>query len=46
VGGEGGDARGRDLVAKEGNRGLGKTAFGQVDLQAVVAEEVEKLAEV
>ena len=45
IGGKGSDARGGDLMAKEGNRRLGKGAFGEVDQKAVGLEDVEELGE-
>ena len=40
IGGEGSDAGGSDLVAKKGDRGLGKSALGKVDQKAIGPEDV------
>ena len=45
IGGKRSDASGGDLMAKEGNRRLGKGAFGEVDQKAVGLEDVEELGE-
>ena len=45
IGGKRSDASGSDLMAKEGNRRLGKGAFGEVDQKAVGLEDVEELGE-
>ena len=45
VGGEGSDAGGGDLVGKEGNRRLGKGAFGEVNKKAIGPENVKELCE-
>ena len=41
IGGEGSDASGSDLVAKEGNRRLGKGAFGEVNEKAIGLKNVK-----
>ena len=45
IGGKRSDASGSDLMTKEGNRRLGKGAFGEVDQKAVGLEDVEELGE-
>ena len=41
IGGKGSDASGSDLVAKEGNRRLGKGAFGEVNEKAIGLKNVK-----
>jgi hypothetical protein len=43
---EGGDAGGGEVMTEEIEGGLGKRAFGEVDEEAVVAEDGEKFLEV
>ena len=43
IGGKGSDAGGGDLVAKEGDRRLGKGAFGEIDQKAIGLENVKEL---